>query len=83
MYDRCSVDLVRRMVEACGSQLTVLDLHLADDWFFVAEVGLQGAVGLLFVLVMCVIVYFSVSVVHFCCYSCLSMNLVFFSLQHF
>lgn len=37
LYDRCSVDLVRRMVEACGSQLTVLHLHLADDWFFVAE----------------------------------------------
>ncbi|XP_042230444.1 uncharacterized protein LOC121871910 isoform X2 [Homarus americanus] len=37
LYDRCSIDLVGRMVEGCGKRLTTLELHLADDWFFVAQ----------------------------------------------
>lgn len=51
------MDLVRRMVEACGSQLTVLHLHLADDWFFVAEVGPEGTVWIMFVFVIYVFIY--------------------------
>ncbi|KAK4294542.1 hypothetical protein Pmani_032832 [Petrolisthes manimaculis] len=37
-YDRCSVDLVSQMIEGCGPHLTCLHLHLADDWFYAAQV---------------------------------------------
>ncbi|XP_068206775.1 uncharacterized protein [Palaemon carinicauda] len=38
LYDRCVVDLVSQMIEGCGSKLTTLDLHLADDYFYAAQV---------------------------------------------
>ncbi|XP_071537417.1 uncharacterized protein [Panulirus ornatus] len=38
LYDRCSIDLVSRMIEGCGERLTTLELHLADDWYFAAQV---------------------------------------------
>ncbi|XP_053654141.2 uncharacterized protein [Cherax quadricarinatus] len=37
LYDRCIIDLISRMVEGCGVRLTTLELHLVDDWFFVAQ----------------------------------------------
>nr|XP_045597925.1 uncharacterized protein LOC123757966 [Procambarus clarkii]XP_045597927.1 uncharacterized protein LOC123757966 [Procambarus clarkii]XP_045597928.1 uncharacterized protein LOC123757966 [Procambarus clarkii]XP_045597929.1 uncharacterized protein LOC123757966 [Procambarus clarkii] len=37
LYDRCSLHLISNMVESCGERLTTLLLHLADDWFFVAQ----------------------------------------------
>ncbi|XP_066951564.1 uncharacterized protein [Macrobrachium rosenbergii] len=38
LYDRCVVDLVSQMIEGCGCKLTTLDLHLADDYFYAAQV---------------------------------------------
>ncbi|KAK7081246.1 hypothetical protein SK128_014407 [Halocaridina rubra] len=38
LYDRCIVDLVSPMIEGCGSKLTTLDLLLADDYFFAAQI---------------------------------------------